>query len=203
MTYVASRRHRHSGGRVACRVRVGPVEGEDTMKFSDSRKKFSRRSFLAGGALTVATVVAESRIAGAAATAGLKPEETRVLTRFVRDLFPHDQLEDSFYVNAIKPLQAESEKDPSVKRLLVAGVAQLNGLAGAAGGRNYADLSDEKMRIAAIRRVEHGPFFRKVYDTTIVSLYNQPALWPKFGYEGPSSPKGGYLRRGFNDLDWL
>ena len=32
---------------------------------------------------------------------------------------------------------------------------------------------------------------------------NQKALWPKFGYEGSSFEHGGYLHRGFNDLDWL
>ena len=30
-----------------------------------------------------------------------------------------------------------------------------------------------------------------------------PALFPLFGYEGSSVEKGGYLARGYNDLDWL
>jgi hypothetical protein len=28
-------------------------------------------------------------------------------------------------------------------------------------------------------------------------------VWDLLGYEGPSFDKGGYLHRGFNDLDWL
>ena len=36
-----------------------------------------------------------------------------------------------------------------------------------------------------------------------VSLYNNKEVWPKFGYEGASADKGGYINRGFNDIDWL
>jgi hypothetical protein len=28
-------------------------------------------------------------------------------------------------------------------------------------------------------------------------------VWAKFGYEGPSADKGGYISRGFDDIDWL
>jgi len=34
-------------------------------------------------------------------------------------------------------------------------------------------------------------------------LYNQKPLWAKFGYEGSSADKGGYINRGFNDIDWV
>ena len=37
----------------------------------------------------------------------------------------------------------------------------------------------------------------------VTSLYNQPALWSIFGYEGESFSKGGYIHRGFNDITWL
>lgn len=180
------------------------------MRLLDWASKLSRRGFLAGGAATIAAVavtgtaiLTDSSAASAAETPGLKPEEVHALAKFVRDLFPHDRLEDVFYANAAAPLNDEAAKNASVKRLLVDGIAQLNRLAGAAGGKAYADLADEKMRVAVIKQIEGDPFFKKVYGTTIVSLYNQPALWPKFGYEGPSSALGGYIHRGFNDLDWL
>ena len=180
------------------------------MKLLDWASKLSRRGFLAGGAVTIAAVavtgtaiLTDTTAAAATEPSGLNPEEVQALIKFVRDLFPHDRLEDMFYANAIAPLNDEAAKNPSVKRLLADGIAQLNRLASAAGGKIYADLSDEKMRVGAIKQIEGSAFFKKVYGTTIVTLYNQPDLWPKFGYEGPSSPKGGYLHRGFNDLDWL
>jgi hypothetical protein len=72
-----------------------------------------------------------------------------------------------------------------------------------ASGKSYADVADETARVAIIKEIESGAFFKKVYDDTIVGLYNQPEAWPKFGYEGPSSAKGGYLHRGFSDINWL
>lgn len=194
------------------------------MKDAKRRGKVSRRGFLAGGAATIVTVA----VSGATillppknaeafwgsqrldASGGwaielhhLTPGQARVLLQFVRDLFPHPQIAETYYAQAIQPLNDEAGKDSSTKELLASGVEQLNRLSKAAPGKTYADVKDEDARVAAIKRIEHGPFFAKVYGTTVVSLYNQRALWPIFGYEGPSSAKGGYLHRGFNDLDWL
>ena len=180
------------------------------MRLLDWASGLSRRGFLAGGVATVAAVavsgaaiLTDSNAAAAAGTPGLTPEEVRTLVKFVRDLFPHDRLEESFYATAVAPLNEEAAKNRSAKKLLVGGIADLNRLAGAAGGKAYAEVAEEKARVAVIKQIEGGAFFKKVYGTTVVSLYNQPALWPKFGYEGPSSALGGYLHRGFNDLDWL
>lgn len=34
-------------------------------------------------------------------------------------------------------------------------------------------------------------------------LYNDLSVTSQFGYQGPSLEQGGYLQRGFDDLDWL
>jgi hypothetical protein len=180
------------------------------MKLLNWTRRFSRRGFLAGGAATIAavaatsgTVLADAQAAPGAGPAELQPDEVRTLLKFTRDLFPHDRLEDSFYAKAIAPLEEEAAKDPSSRRLLGRGVAQLNRLAIAADGKPYADVPDEKLRVSVIKQIEGSAFFTKVYDTTITSLYNQPEVWPKFGYQGPSSSLGGYVNRGFSDIDWL
>jgi len=180
------------------------------MKLLDWASRLSRRGFLAGGAATIAAVavtgpavLVDPKATPAAVPQGLQPEQTRVLLKFVRDLFPHDRLADSCYAKAIAPLEDEAAKDSSARKLLADGVGQLNRLAMAAGRSGYADVPDEKARVAVIKQIEGGAFFSKVYGTTVVTLYNQPEVWPLFGYEGPSSNKGGYLHRGFNDIDWL
>ena len=48
-----------------------------------------------------------------------------------------------------------------------------------------------------------SPFFRSVYQATIDHLYNDERVWSHIGYEGSSFEKGGYLGRGFDDIDWL
>lgn len=180
------------------------------MGLFDWAGKLSRRGFLAGGAATIAavavtgpTILADPRNAAADEPKGLTVDESRALLKFVRDLFPHDRLEDAFYAKAIAPLVDEAAKDSATRKLLADGIAQLNASTMASAGKAYADVTDENKRVAAIKQIEGGAFFTKVYGDTITLLYNQPELWPEFGYEGPSSALGGYLHRGFNDLDWL
>jgi hypothetical protein len=180
------------------------------MNQTDQPQRVSRRGFLAGGAAAIVTVAVTGTTvlmdpAGAWAVdlPGFTPDEARALLKVVRDLFPHERLADVYYANAIAPLGEEASKDASAKKLLADGIAQLNRLAQAAEGAAYADVADEKARVGALKKMEGSPFFSKVYSTTIVTLYNQPDVWPKFGYEGPSSDKGGYLHRGFDDINWL
>jgi hypothetical protein len=180
------------------------------MKDENAPAKVSRRGFLTGGALTIVTVAVSGATilldpggAWAIQLNHLTPEQARVLLQFVRDLFPHPQIAETYYTQAIEPLNDEAGRNLSTKKLLAGGIEQLNQLAKASPGKTYADVADEDTRVAAIKEIEDGPFFAKVYGTTVVSLYNQRALWPIFGYQGPSSAKGGYLHRGFNDLDWL
>jgi len=167
--------------------------------------KFSRRGFLRGGAATIAAVAVSGKdlLTNAAEAAGLSTDESRALLIFTRDLFPHDRLDDSFYTKAIAPLQHEAAKDAATRKLIASGIAQLNASTMASAGEPYADVSEENVRVAAIKKIESGPFFTKVYSGTMTPLYNQPELWPKFGYEGPSSALGGYINRGFSDIDWL
>ncbi len=180
------------------------------MKLLNWTRRFSRRGFLAGSATTVAAVAAshgdvfaEVEGTGDAKTAELSPEQVRTLVRFARDLFPHDRLDDSYYHRAVAATLAEASKDPSTFRIVSAGVAQLDRLALAAANKPYADVAEENKRIAIIKQIENQPFFNKVYGDAVVGLYNNPDVWPKFGYEGPSSAEGGYLRRGFDDINWL
>jgi hypothetical protein len=175
------------------------------MLLRDWVAKFSRRGFLRGSAATVAAVAVSgtSTLATAAEASGLTAAESHTLLKFTRDLFPHDRLADSFYAKAIAPLQDEAAKDAATRKLLSEGVAQLNAATMSSAGKNYADVADESVRVAAIKKIEGGAFFTKVYSATMTPLYNQPELWPKFAYEGPSSAQGGYLHRGFADIDWL
>ncbi len=37
----------------------------------------------------------------------------------------------------------------------------------------------------------------------IFSFYGDPVVWKFLGYEGPSNDLGGYVNRGFGDIEWL
>jgi hypothetical protein len=47
------------------------------------------------------------------------------------------------------------------------------------------------------------PFFGAILNQTIDVLYRNRDVWKLLGYEGSSIEYGGYLNRGFNDVDWL
>jgi len=51
--------------------------------------------------------------------------------------------------------------------------------------------------------MEKNPFFQRVRGALVGGLYGNPDVWPLFGYEGESASKGGYINRGFDDIDWL
>ena len=62
----------------------------------------------------------------------------------------------------------------------------------------------EAQRVALLRGNQQRRRFRDgPRRASSSSLYNQKEVWPIFGYEGESSSKGGYINRGFNDIDWL
>ena len=53
------------------------------------------------------------------------------------------------------------------------------------------------------REERTNQFFSDMLNKTQAYFYGNKNVWPKFGYEGSSWEKGGYINRGFNDLDWL
>jgi hypothetical protein len=108
----------------------------------------------------------------------------------------------------IKPSEAwghdeKAATDAELKGLIEDGMAKLNTLARNKNSVDYADLANEGDRTAVLRDVENDAFFQKVRSSLITGLYNNKEVWPVFGYEGESASKGGYINRGFNDLDWL
>ncbi len=117
-----------------------------------------------------------------------------------RDIYPHDAIDDRYYLAPLTPL-LDAEKD-----MMTAGLANLDKLAYDAHGKSYVGITWEDDRASLLRLVEDTEFFQKVRNTLVVALYNNRELWePYFGYEGSSWEKGGYLQRGFDDLEinWL
>ena len=96
---------------------------------------------------------------------------------------------------------ATSRADPTARA--ADGVARLDQDAQDGFGFNYMNVVWEADRVTLLRGIEHTKFFKTLRADLVVSLYNQPEIWPKFGYEGSSAEYGGYLARGFNDIDWL
>ena len=126
------------------------------------------------------------------------PQARALLVRVIRVAFPHAQLPDSAYEKTAAALIALAEKTPRHFLALSTGLASLDTLpAGAFLELNARDAT------ARLRAIEQTEFFGFVRANTVLTLYNLPEVWEALGYEGASFDKGGYLTRGFNDLDWL
>jgi hypothetical protein len=179
------------------------------MREVDRRSKYNRRTFLQGAA-TAVPVVAVAASAGlgiedawAENGAALTPAQLKTLVKIARDIYPHDFLGDSYYITAVKPWDGKAAKDPAVKTMITDGVSRLDQDARDRHKVPYAEVGWEADRVVLLQGIEHTDFFGKMRSDLVVSLYNQKELWPKFGYEGSSAEHGGYITRGFNDIDWL
>lgn len=182
------------------------------MRVVDKRTKVSRRGFMqASGAATVGLVglsVGSGMIVGAdgawaLSVKHLKPETMQGLVQMARDIYPHDHLADKYYVAAVAGYDEQAGKDASIRDMIEGGIGTLDTLALAQHGVRYAEVGWESQRVDLLHEIEGGSFFQTVRGGLVVSIYNNPDVWPKFGYEGPSAEQGGYINRGFNDIDWV
>lgn len=170
----------------------------------EERKGLTRRALLgravAAGALAVSGVgfIAAPDAAWAMEVTVITPEQMATLMQMARDIYPHDQVADRFYAVAVKGYDAEAAKD-----LVAAGVADLNAAAQAQGFADYLSIGWEEDRVKVLQAIEGSVFFQTVRAGLVTGLYNQKEIWPIFGYQGESFSQGGYIDRGFNDIDWL
>lgn len=128
----------------------------------------------------------------------LKPETMETLIQMSRDIYPHDRLANRFYAIACKPYDKADLKDG-----IEEGIDILNKMAQASFGKNYKDVDWETERVSLLKQIENTPMFQALRGGLVTGLYNQKEAWPLFGYQGASFEHGGYIDRGFDDIDWL
>lgn len=117
------------------------------------------------------------------------------LTSAIRAMFPHPSFPDGPYERSAEKIAAAAANDVRSGALLERGLDELH----AAG---FEDLGDDA-KLAHLRSMEATPFFAFVRAEVITSLYDDREVWELLGYQGESFSQGGYVGRGFDDLDWL
>jgi hypothetical protein len=128
----------------------------------------------------------------------LTKEARRTLVRVLRVAFPHPRVPDGPYERTAETIIDQAEQSPWSLAILTQGLRSLHSVA---SGR-FLDL-DDAPALAVLRRIETTDFFAFVRRLAVLRLYDDHELWDVLGYQGTSFDKGGYLHRGFNDLDWL
>lgn len=167
----------------------------------------NRRRFLQGsGGLLLGTLLFSSGPIALLApshtwaleTHSLSSDQAAKLLTVVRRIYPHDNMEDAVYALVVKALDERAASDPSIRPMIEQGLAALDTQAGGVWAKQ-----DESRQVAALQAIAQTPFFNLVRSVSVTALYSNELAYAHFGYEGASFPKGGYLMRGFNDLDWL
>jgi hypothetical protein len=128
----------------------------------------------------------------------LSRQDQETLTRVVYAAFPHRTFPAGPYRRAADAVIEQAATNPRMLAQLVQGLAELD----AQRDVPFAEL-DVDTAAAVLRGADGSPFVTAIVDSAIVTLYSDPEVWELLGYEGPSFDKGGYVDRGFNDLDWL
>ena len=113
-----------------------------------------------------------------------------------QQMFPHRVLAKEVYARVIDRIDNELEKWQKI--VLEAGVRRLD----EKYETPFLELS-ENYRIDALKSLESSEFFRNLHGYVLRNLYSDPEVWTHFGYEGPSSHLGGYIKRGFSDASWI
>jgi hypothetical protein len=174
---------------------------------SVARPALDRRQFIAGSTAAAIVISGGSLIHSAEAwgleVKALKPDTMLTLIKMARDIYPHDRLADRFYAVAMKSYDEKSGKDAAFKADVEKNVAEVNAIAAKQFKQPYAQVGWESQRVNLLRAIQKGKFFQGIRSGLVVSLYNQPEVWPVFGYEGESASQGGYIARGFGDIAWL
>ena len=164
-----------------------------------TRRDLLKQSIAASAVLVVGSgFVAGNTAAWALEVTHLKPSSMATLIQMARDIYPHDHVGDEFYAKAMKGYDTAEAKSA-----IEAGVTALDAAAIGRGYGSYVAAGWEKDRVEILRNIERSPFFQQIRGGLITGLYNQQEVWPLFGYEGESFSKGGYINRGFNDINWV
>lgn len=124
--------------------------------------------------------------------------DLETLAVMVRGLLPHDFLTDENYVGFARRIDARLGRDPAFQQLVADGIQKMNR---ASGGSWLNASADDKVQV--LTALQDEPVFSQLLNASIDTLYQDPAVYRRLGYEGSAIDFGGYLNRGFDDIDWL
>jgi len=104
---------------------------------------------------------------------------------------------DRYRAVADKVISAAAQA-PGIAALLQQGIDALN----STGKGLWLNLPPTE-RVGIIKTLAGSPFFGYLHWITTETVMRDPALWAELGYQGSAIEHGGYLHRGFDDIDWL
>ena len=166
-----------------------------------SRRNFSLwlgRGAVASGAMSVLGVSSQYALAESLVSASPKNPETETLVQYAYFLLPVLAPTHARYRAVADKVSAQAADVPPIAAMMADGIAALN----ASGKGPWLQLPLQE-RAGLVRELEGTTFFGFLRWTTSEVVMRDPVLWQKLGYQGSAMEQGGYLHRGFDDIDWL
>ena len=122
----------------------------------------------------------------------------KILLEVVYQLFPHERLSKDVYEQVTEHLDRRIGQSGELTVMMGDALEILTGN----GNENWLELTEQE-KAASLEKIQQTPFFQFVLNETLGGVYRHPLTWELLGYEGSSLEFGGYIDRGFNDIDWL
>ena len=136
-------------------------------------------------------------------TPSVDTDGRRNLVRLLRAAYPHPRFPDGPYERTADAIISQAAGSLWNRLLLTEGLASLDARSASDGGPGrFTDL-DDATALSLLRGIEDAKFFVFIRGVAVVALYDDAEVQQLLGYEGPAFEQGGYLHRGFDDLDWL
>ena len=128
----------------------------------------------------------------------LSADAGETLQSIIFTLYPHDVLPVRVYRRVVLAFDHMAAASNTTAVLIDQTIKTLD----ATSPMRFRDMA-ESYRVAALKSMEASPGFVLLQRTAVRYLYDDLEVWQAFGYEGASTHLGGYVERGFDDLDWL
>ena len=125
-------------------------------------------------------------------------DDKRELSEVIYQLFPHPRLDKGVYEQVTQQVSDRVAQSAELTEMMQNAMESVT----ADTGENGMALPDREKE-ELLEKIQHTPFFQFVLNETLSGIYRHPLTWELLGFEGSSLEFGGYINRGFNDIDWL
>ena len=121
-----------------------------------------------------------------------------VMVKLARRLFPHEGMADGIYSEVVGQVLATIASNPATAGLIDGATQVLD----AAAAGSWFDLGEAE-QLELLSATENDPTVVGLRETVRFVFYENESVWEHIDYPGSSKEHGGYINRGFNDIDWL
>lgn len=163
----------------------------------DRRQFLCRLSHLAIGVSTASCLLRVST--GWAVDAGTRDEYLSAnISELSYQLLPIREPTSPVYQAVAHAVLKQMLQRPAVDEIVRQGVESMDRF----GGKPWLKLTEIK-RKEVIAALFDTAYVGVVRWTTQEVVLRDPTVWAEVGYQGSAIEHGGYLHRGFDDIDWL